>query len=148
MSDRSEMEQLEEQHSAVCSELSIWSSLQSHSGWEKLEKIAQGQINERMRVCFRTPVPSIDKVTEQEFMKGEGNGMEILLRLPQIEIDRLQAEKERLEKELEDEQKVVSDHDRADDASGVGGQSRRGLSTDVLSGDRDAFGTGSEPDSR
>lgn len=97
-----ELEQAEDEYSDVCSELSIWSSLVAHAGWEKLKLIAEGQINERVKSALRTPLQSLDAALAQEFTKGEAAGIEQFQSIPELQIELLKADKERLEKEIDD----------------------------------------------
>lgn len=99
---------LEARRSEVAADLHTWRSLTKSVGWQRLMAVAQGQVNER-GLILRAPLPNMDACLGQEFAKGEITGIELFQQLPEIEIERLESERDSLTKELNNEVEMVSD---------------------------------------
>lgn len=125
-----ELAELEAKFSDVSDELSVWQGLISLDAWERLMVVATGQVTSRVPM-LRQPISGVDAAFEQEFVKGEMAGIELFQNLPHTEVERLKAERDRLEKE-------IADATRDTDAMGADGGSERRESRDIL--DRDGFG--------
>lgn len=52
-------------------------------GWARLRDIANGQVRIRQQQVFATPLKSFDDALSQEFLKGEGVGIETIMRTPE-----------------------------------------------------------------
>lgn len=76
-----------------------WDLLLKSPAWVKLDALIAEQIAGRINEVVLTALPSADAVFGQEFMKGEIAALQLIARLPGLEIERLNADIEALNKE-------------------------------------------------
>lgn len=131
--------ELEAQLSEVVGELSVWKSFVNHEGWQRYKQVLQGQADERIKM-YRVPLQGMDAVLGQEFTKGETSGIEIAFTLPENEVERLEAERDQLLKELENESAQSNGVDSDGGSTSDGSTDSR----EPISPDNDAFGTGND----
>jgi hypothetical protein len=104
-----EKEELEVEAREVADQISIWRSLIESPGWKRFEETVSGQMSAH-RARLNTPLESLDKVPEQEFMKGELSRAGLLLGLPETQLEILKAQAEHLQKEMENvQEELVAD---------------------------------------
>ena len=81
-------------------QLSEWKSLQKHVAWLKLQAYVAAQLS------WRTEQVMLDATFDEgkrNYIRGEYSGIKLFSRIPQIEIDQIEAELESLaKKEQED----------------------------------------------
>ena len=92
------MEEVEVRHRQLSEELGRLELLVEAHGWIRLMEIADGQILNRMPAVM-TPLVDLFKVGEQEFEKGEINGIKLFCELPHKRIADLKATLDEMEKE-------------------------------------------------
>jgi hypothetical protein len=108
----------EDKYAEMSSELALWKSLLAHPAWKTLDKIAEGQINERARTLLHSPLQKMDDALAQEFTKGEASGIELFKSIPQVEYERIESDLQNLEKEQEDETRSGSTSSGSPDSNG------------------------------
>lgn len=59
-------------------QVDLWQSLFAHAGWKELVEIIQQQIHAREQIILKEPL-SPDGVLERENLRGERNGLELVL---------------------------------------------------------------------
>lgn len=59
------------------------------SGWARLLRVAQEQVDTRTNTLILTPLESMDRMFEQEFKKGEISGIRLFLSLPESAVESL-----------------------------------------------------------
>jgi hypothetical protein len=121
----SRLAELEGQFSDIAGEISEWQGLIATAGWKRLEKIAEGQVNERARHVLHSPLMNLDGALPQEFEKGEASGIELFRTIPIVEIEQLKVKQSTIEKEIENEQSIERDVSKA----GSGSSRRDGSSS-------------------
>lgn len=114
----SERDELNDRALEIGEELSTWASLMKHPGWHKLLEFAFAQQDNRVKHTMLNPCLALDDALPQEFMKGEFSGIGLVLKFPEVEKERLQAEAERIERELEE---LPSDENGGSTGSGATG---------------------------
>ena len=72
--------------------LHLWKALSEHRGWQMLYKLAEEQRAMRQNTVCLTPVSSFGEVLAQEFAKGEVSGLALLITLPEVQMDIVEAE--------------------------------------------------------
>ena len=78
-------------------------SLRSLPLWEELANFVEEQVAIRTHEIVLTPLENHDKVLEQEFAKGEVNGIWLFVQYVASKLDELNAMEEMFEKEIADE---------------------------------------------
>lgn len=76
-----------------------WDLLLKSPAWVKLDALIAEQIAGRINEVVLTALPNADAVFGQEFMKGEIAALQLIARLPGLEIERLNSDIEALNKE-------------------------------------------------
>lgn len=77
----------------------IWQNLQRTEGWKLLVANAIEQAKGRENTILLTPLKCADDAFEQEFMKGEVAALRLVIQLPELAIQQLEADIEALNKE-------------------------------------------------
>jgi len=64
-------------------EIDTFQALCEHPGWKLLVKMAQGQMDNRMRIVMTSPLTEGHTIEAQEFLKGEYAGLNTFVGLPE-----------------------------------------------------------------
>lgn len=75
-------EQWREQRKAAVMQKESFRGLTQHPGWERLREIVEGQINARTGAVLFRVLEDQNSVFAQEYMKGEIQGLRLVLALP------------------------------------------------------------------
>lgn len=95
-------DQWREQRRAAVIQKESFRGLTQHPGWEKLTEIVRGQIEARMGQVLQV-LESESAVFAQEYMKGEIQGLRLMLALPEVQMTEAEAVLSRLGLVDEDE---------------------------------------------
>lgn len=79
-----------------------WETLINSPAWERLKKIAEGQINTREKEIIYGPPMKVEDVPAREYMRGELGGIALFLRIPEVEVENLNID---IEKEQENDRR-------------------------------------------
>lgn len=91
-----ELQQMREQRHAL-------RTLIESPEWKTLEDIGNGQIQHRINSIVLTPLAGADAVFEQEYKKGEVQGIKLFFSLPMTLIESLSEDIDKMTKGADDE---------------------------------------------
>lgn len=103
----SKKEDLENKLSEMASDLSVWQSLMNHPGWKMYEEEMKFQREARLQVLGE-PLKGFGQVFDQEFLKGEGSGIGLAMKYPELRVEILKSDVKRLETTIQLEETNAS----------------------------------------
>lgn len=89
-------DQWREQRRAAVIQKEAFRGLTQHPGWEKLREIVAGQIDARMGRVLYQVLDNENSVFAQEYMKGEIQGLRLVMALPDQQMAEAEAVLSRL----------------------------------------------------
>lgn len=96
----------QDQVSALQEELRELQSLQDHPGWKRLIRYAAAQKEGRINELLLRPETNEREV---HYTRGELAGIKLFTEIPAVEVNRLTAEIEQLQKQIEEDPDVLND---------------------------------------
>lgn len=101
---------VEDELSGLASEYALWRALTEHPAWPKWKAVADSAVSTRANAVMGTRLATMEQALGQEYLKGEANGIALIMSLPQSEMER-----------LEHEMKLLNDQPQGEnDATGTG----------------------------
>jgi hypothetical protein len=77
----------ESQYEDAIRNVNALKKLVASEGWQILLDIAKEQMHNRREKIVLQPLSSMDEALPQEFMKGEVAGIQVLLSMPEVQIE-------------------------------------------------------------
>jgi hypothetical protein len=89
--------------------LNEFQALRKSPGWAQLLEILNEQFKVREQAVFLTPCNSIDQTLEQEYKKGEGAALLLVMKMPDVIIANMEEEVRTTLAQLEKENQNVNE---------------------------------------